>query len=580
MMPNVSINNGIIFSLAWNSPDWTTVLEWDLGNDKIARFLRAGDQFLRESVVNGKVVRESFEQQPEEESMSPDEIIAEISKRQAYINDDGTIDFLIKEKSQLNNVEINERQWGVTIVDLGESQSSMQLSNAGSVLSWGGHAVVVIETIEEDGIYHMRRADIVLSKKDPKIANVRYAEIFPSETLNHFDVLRRKMDRKGNITQLPENLPRTKTWIRTKFLVQKMIAQIEIEKECYEKNHPIVFFNALGIVLSGLTYNCMGWSKKCLDLAHIRLPSNCFIPTPSSHTRSFIRTEAEMQLNFLPMTAAYPLICGIAGLALAGPAGSIAGAKFGLTCSGLNAAAITSLHSINSIETIFDGDDEYDNERTEHSIDESKFLINNEIRTIFTTVQQNGLALKLTKDEFKNNEGIVYTAVRQNGLALQFASDTLRNNKRIVLAAIRQNGLALQFARDAYDKWWREALFQFRYSTHPLKWDHPIVLIAVQQNGLALQFARDDLKNDRQIVLTAVRQNGLALQFANNAFKNDLEIVLAAVSQNGLALQFASDTLKNDAGIAYVAVRQDGLAFEFVSPKLKNDHEIAVVATR
>jgi hypothetical protein len=283
--------------------------------------------------------------------MSPDAVIAEISTRQAYINEDGTVEFLIKaaDKSALHpDATLDESNWGVTIADLGESISDVQLD---SPFSWGGHAVVVIETIE-DGVHHMWRGDLVGHSVKGTLCGYSAEIRFGTTTL---DSLRNKPKR-----QLPKDFPRTETWIRTKSDVQKLKDQIVLEAEHSKKKEPIYTQNGRLIKFAPLggssvegTFNCIEWAKDGVTLANIKVPdlmsSKYFISTPTLYTGSKAATIAKETLATLAMSAKrginLGLIFGGMGLVIggiaAGPLGCSIGGLVGNILGGALATGFT-----------------------------------------------------------------------------------------------------------------------------------------------------------------------------------------------------------------------------------------------
>ncbi len=274
-------------SLTVSDQTWKAVLEWKVEPNKTARILRSGNKLMIESEVNKQKVREPYEQPIGETVLSPDEIITRISKRQAYINEDGTVDFLIKAiaKSQLNNVTIDQSSWGVTLVDVGRSKSKLKPTGINpfywdidiNPLTWSGHAVIIIETVEK-GVFHMWRAEVLGDENDEVIC------LFKETSL---DELRKKNDG----TLLSENFPRSKTWIKTKSLVLKMMGQISRDVANYNKEHG-ESFNALFLgdaIVDRPRYevNCIEWAKRTLLLANITVPfswtGSLIISTPSAY---------------------------------------------------------------------------------------------------------------------------------------------------------------------------------------------------------------------------------------------------------------------------------------------------------
>lgn len=65
----------------------------------------------------------------------------------------------------------------------------------------------------------------------------------------------------------------------------------------------------------------------------------------------------------------------------------------------------------------------------------------NNKQMVLEAVKQNGYALNLASDEFKNDKDVVLLAVKQSGWALELASDEFkndRNDREVVLEAVKK----------------------------------------------------------------------------------------------------------------------------------------------
>ncbi|MBF8262986.1 MAG: hypothetical protein HW387_651 [Parachlamydiales bacterium] len=136
-------------------------------------------------------------------------------------------------------LSIDENNWAVTVADLGPCALNLWLG-------WAGHAVVVIESLE-NGTYRMRRGEL--------LKGVRFEE-------TSLDGLRQGAN--GKI--LPEDFRRSETWVKAKALVQTMIDEISTEAD---RGEPIQV-PALG------WGNCLKWSKRKIALLNVSLPWTFF----------------------------------------------------------------------------------------------------------------------------------------------------------------------------------------------------------------------------------------------------------------------------------------------------------------
>ena len=130
--------------------------------------------------------------------------------------------------------------------------------------------------------------------------------------------------------------------------------------------------------------------------------------------------------------------------------------------------------------------------------------------------------------ENRQNREIVLAAVQQDGYALGVVSEKFKNDKEIVLAAVQNHGLALLFA------------------SKELKGNRDVVLAAVRQHGFALYYVLPELQDNSEIVLTAVQKDSEAFQFASEKLKGDDKFILTIVENVSDVLQYVSKELKED----------------------------------
>src|SRR6185312_13491093 len=100
--------------------EWKPVFEWKLAPNKTVHLIRSGDRLASELIIDRSITRQLLEN-GDLASLSTEQKIEIYKKFQPYIKEDGSVEFLVKRcvKSSLNDdVTIDERDWGVTLVDL------------------------------------------------------------------------------------------------------------------------------------------------------------------------------------------------------------------------------------------------------------------------------------------------------------------------------------------------------------------------------------------------------------------------------------------------------------------------------
>jgi len=194
-------------------------------------------------------------------------------------------------------------------------------------------------------------------------------------------------------------------------------------------------------------------------------------------------------------------------------------------------------------------------------------------------ISYNGLALKYTNNEIKNNKKIVLTAVKQNGLALEFASKRLQKDKAIVMAALKNNGNAYQFVDDS------------------LKQDKTVILQAVK-NGIWTILRIDNELIDKEIILAAVKKEPNIFDYIEDKYKNDNDVITAVaikasyivnrlnnqpinnkkdmlnLLKHGTSLKVANNKLRDNKELVLAAISNDASNFLFASQRIKNDKQL------
>ncbi|NGX63733.1 MAG: hypothetical protein KR126chlam6_01147 [Candidatus Anoxychlamydiales bacterium] len=243
-------------------------LKWVLYGEEIC-IIRHGEElnYLVVDVFTKKKLRQS---NINKNGHTADEVIDRL-KRGIYpeVRADGSIDFLIGHRSMLDcDMLINKNHWGITMVDTCSSKRD-------DPYTWGGHAVLLIEKVE-NGKYIMLKAHLFSGKK-AGIGEVQLEKITDFKYLEYIQ-------------------EKTETWVRSAEKVQKMISSIEeeISKQQRGEIGSLItigggnIFNLSPKKIGNELYypnNCFIWDKSKLELAGIKLPANnaLFINTPKSN---------------------------------------------------------------------------------------------------------------------------------------------------------------------------------------------------------------------------------------------------------------------------------------------------------
>jgi hypothetical protein len=295
-----------------NTSDYDIIQEWDCGEGKIARILWSKDLLEKGSPTSFQTESKAYQTYTQPLSLEdPIEVEVENMRkihehRQVYIDEEkNVVDFLIKarEKSKLKDVTIDELNWGVTIVDLGQCKLT-------DILTFGGHAGVIIEAIIE-GQYEVIKAHLVMNTEGLKEGRCGMMEAL----LKSAERLAEVKTYKISLENLPKNCSKSETWVRPKSLVEKMIRQIEWEASRSKEKKSIGFEGELPIMFSAMgvrgvasrRLNCLGWARKIVYLANIYVP---LLYSPDFQTpRAYFgtRTQAFIQrtLRFGPFLGAW-----------------------------------------------------------------------------------------------------------------------------------------------------------------------------------------------------------------------------------------------------------------------------------
>ncbi|MGB7128229.1 MAG: hypothetical protein WBD50_03955, partial [Candidatus Rhabdochlamydia sp.] len=317
---------------------------WDVRYGSPITLIRIGEDLKYKTVLDEKQMQDNI---LTPDGLSLEEKIKWVMERHPHvyvIEDKYAVKFEEKVKTEISAVDgktpLDMDHWCVTLLTAENSDVCP--------CNWMGHALIIVEAIEEGG-YFSRRADLI---QESGKANVRFFEIDRNKT-----------------KKLSEDYSKTETYSRPKKDVQRMIYHIWLDAYNQKEGKPSVFFefdsgaltslvtseaadegevllnmvqetieNDNAIPLEGMrqdVYNCIKYSLRNLSLANIKPPlrsgyvlSNTFFPTPVLYKGSRVKAILqEVSLSTLYVVrAAVPF--ALIGL-ISGRAGVITGAKLG-----------------------------------------------------------------------------------------------------------------------------------------------------------------------------------------------------------------------------------------------------------
>lgn len=172
-------------------------------------------------------------------------------------------------RSNVDNMSVlDENVYGITIVD------TQPLSRT-DVMSWFGHAVILIEGVV-DGEYFMHRVHM-------NFLNSNKGTV-------HFDTIRDPKKQKIH--------GKTRTWLRTREVVEKMMADIQSQVKENPNSDEKPEFSAFAKLSKEESINCIIWCVKILQRVGILLNSDKNIisyvltsPTEYTHSQSLKGNE-------------------------------------------------------------------------------------------------------------------------------------------------------------------------------------------------------------------------------------------------------------------------------------------------
>ncbi len=241
---------------------------WVVYGEEI-RIIRHGEDlnYLVVDPISGKIIRQRY---IDKYDFSADELIEGFKRLLApEVLEDGRINFVRAYKSLLDGDNIiTKNQWAVTMVDTLASNP-----NPRAFESWGGHAVLLIEKLE-NGVYTMLKAHLFMDEGKPTVG---------SEKITNFKYLDRIQEK-------------TETWQVSAEKIKIMLHEIEEELSRQKRGKIGSLLTRFGRdslltrtkKIDGRLYppdNCYTWAREKLKLAGIELISEdaIMITTPKSN---------------------------------------------------------------------------------------------------------------------------------------------------------------------------------------------------------------------------------------------------------------------------------------------------------
>lgn len=223
----------------------TVVRRWFIDEQKEVRVIRLGEKLEYELVVSSQVKARG--PVPFPAYFSIEDILEQMLARKPIVREDNTVRFVKntpepKFKSQLDpDVFIDNNNWAITLADT-------ILSTGRNPLRLGGHANILIETVQNDS-YGMLRAHLA-SDSDIQCAMKNKGKVILEEYRFDFSKIK----------------SHSVTWIRPKSQVTDMIDQVNYEIFQQENCARFVPLNlAAGSIFTLFeeerTYNCLTWAK-------------------------------------------------------------------------------------------------------------------------------------------------------------------------------------------------------------------------------------------------------------------------------------------------------------------------------
>ncbi|HSX13319.1 MAG TPA: hypothetical protein VLE96_02750 [Chlamydiales bacterium] len=282
------------------------------------------DNNLRSRVLNGTAVIDGYDNIPIPipKGKPIEAAIEHLSRLQPEVTSKG-VSFnatssgakLVSSTSRVcSDVRIDEDNWCVTLVD-GGGRSSW------NPLTWGGHAAIIIESIE-NGCHRLDKAHLVEAGKSGT-AHVSFNTYKSLEDC------------------LPENFPRGETFTRPKPVIKKMMDAIDEQKRCeldpsrrkyrfvavltHEDDVDFDRSKALNV-----RFNCIKWARYVLKLANINVAEK--ITAWSSETpRLYMGLGSRVKQEAVTATSCVGIFGTIfSSLALVGGIGAVGPAAAGL----------------------------------------------------------------------------------------------------------------------------------------------------------------------------------------------------------------------------------------------------------
>ena len=223
------------------------------------------------------------------------------------------------------------------------------------------------------------------------------------------------------------------------------------------------------------------------------------------------------------------------------------------------------------------------------SLKHASVRLRNDRALVRRAVAIDGEALRCASDALRDDFELVLLAVKNNGMALDYASERLRGNPEIVTAALQSRGSALRYASESIRSdphFARLAVFHQEsgtgignYLPGSFYGDKALMMIAVQRNYTSFRYVSDALRDDDELVSMVLNYHGEQLEFASARLRDDRDMVCLAAASVGKALKYASERLRADRDVIELALRNDGMALRWAQ-QLEACAQIVAIAVQ
>lgn len=197
-------------------------------------------------------------------------------------------------------------------------------------------------------------------------------------------------------------------------------------------------------------------------------------------------------------------------------------------------------------------------------------------------VFENPNIMSLASNRLKNNINLMtLCALKQNGQeAFLIAGKKLRDNKDFIMTCV-ENGLCLRLLKNEERSDYDIGLAAIScngdnilHACDELKKDKKISLFALR-NGACLKNLDYIFRDDEEIVTESVRLEHFNLRYASFRLRKDLNFIAKILRLNGDAYMFLENKLRGDKNLAIEAIKssKNGYMFESLALSLKRDKD-------